>query len=182
MRSVHYGAAIGSLQYLSCTTRPDIAYSVGQLASFSTTPGIAHWTAVKHLFRYIKGTMDYGITYSPDTSTSQPFLTFSDANHGGCKDSGRSTGAYIVKIGTGAVSWSSKRQSIVALSTTEAEYMAACEAGKEIIWMRQLLQELGFPVPTSSVLWMDNQSAIQVAKHPEHHGQMKQLDLRWFWL
>ena len=60
--------------------------------------------------------------------------------------------------------------------------MAAVEAGKEIIWMRRLLQEIGFPVPPSSVLWMDNQSAIQVAKHPEHHGRMKQLDLRWFWL
>ena len=60
--------------------------------------------------------------------------------------------------------------------------MAACEASKEIIWMCQLLQELGFPVPTSSILWMDNQSVIQVAKHPEHHGWMKQLDLYWFWL
>ena len=139
MHSVNYGATIGSLQYLSCTTHPDIAYSVGQLAFFTTNPGIAHWTAVKHLFCYIKGTIDYDIRYSPDTSTFQPFLTFSDANHGGCKDSGCSTGTYIVKIGTGAVSWSSKCQSIIALSTTEAEYMTACEAGKEIIWMHQLL-------------------------------------------
>ena len=83
MHLVNYDATIGSLQYLSCTTRPDTAYSVEQLASFTTNPGIAHWTAVKHLFRYIKGTIDYGITYSPDKSTSQPFLTFSDANYGG---------------------------------------------------------------------------------------------------
>jgi hypothetical protein len=176
------GGAIGSLQYLSCTTRPDIAYTVGQLASFTSDPGVAHWHAIKHLLRYIKGTMDYAITYAPDPSMSQLFTTYSDANHGGCKDTGRSTGAYIVKIGSGVVSWQSKRQSIVALSTTEAEYMAACEAGKEIVWMRKMLQELGFPMPTSSVLYMDNQSAIQVAKHPEHHGRMKQLDLSWFWL
>jgi transposase InsO family protein len=182
MRSVDYGGAIGSLQYLSCTTRPDIAYTVGQLASFTSDPGVAHWHAIKHLLRYIKGTMDYAITYAPDPSMSQLFTTYSDANHGGCKDTGRSTGAYIVKIGSGVVSWQSKRQSIVALSTTEAEYMAACEAGKEIVWMRKMLQELGFPMPTSSVLYMDNQSAIQVAKHPEHHGRMKQLDLSWFWL
>jgi hypothetical protein len=138
----------------------------------------------KRSLTYIKGTMDYAITYVPDPSMSQLFTTYSDVNHGGCKDTGRSSGAYIVKIGSGVVSWQSKRQSIVivALSTTEAEYMAACEAGKEIVWMRKMLQELGFPMPTSSVLYMDNQSAIQVAKHPEHHGRMKQLDLSWFWL
>ena len=105
----------------------------------------------------------------------QLFTTYSDANHGGCKDTGRSTGAYIVKIGTGVVSWMSKHQSIVALSTTQAEYMAACEAGKEIIWMRKMLQELGFPMTAPSLLYMDNQYA-------EHHGRMKQLDLSWFWL
>ena len=108
MRSVDYGGAIGSLQYLSCTTRPDIAYTVGQLASFTSDPGVAHWHAIKHLFRYIKGTMGYAITYAPDPSMSQLFTTYSDANHGGCKDTGRSTGAYIVKIGSGVVSWQSK--------------------------------------------------------------------------
>ena len=92
------------------------------------------------------------------------------------------TGVYIVKIGTGIVSWMSKRQSIVTLSTTEAEYMAACEAGKEIVWMCKMLQELSFPMTTPSLLYMNNQSTIQVAKHPKHHGQMKQLDLSWFWL
>ena len=114
--------------------------------------------------------MNYAITYSPDPSMPQLFTTYSDANHGGCKDTGRSTGAYIVKIGTGVVSWMSKHQSIVALSTTEAKYMAASEAGKEIVWMHKMLQELGFPMTAPSVLYIDNQSAIQVAKHPEHHG------------
>jgi len=105
-----------------------------------------------HASRPLEGTMDYAISYAPDPSMSQLFTTYSDANHGGCKDTGRSTGAYIVKLGSGIVSWHSKRQSIVALSTTEAEYMAACEAGKEIVWMRKMLQELCFPMPTSSVL------------------------------
>ena len=177
MHSVDYGGAIRSLQYLSSTTRPYIADTVGQLASFTSDPGVAHWNAIKHLSRYTKGTMDYAITYFPDPSMTQLFTTYSDANHGGCKDTGRSTGAYIVKIGTGVVSWMSKHQSIVALSTTEAEYMAACEAGQEIV-----LQELGFPMTAPSVLYMDNQSAIQVAKHPEHHGWKKQLDLSCFWL
>ena len=78
----------------------------------------------------------------------QLFSTYSNANHGGCKDSGWSTGTYIVKIGTGVVSWMSKCQPIIALSTTEVEYIAACEAGKEFVWMRKLLEELGFPMDT----------------------------------
>jgi hypothetical protein len=75
-----------------------------------------------------------------------------------------------------------KLQSIVALSTTEAEYIAAVSAGKEIHWMRNLLVEIGFPATAPSVLRIDNQRTISVAKHPEHHGRMKQLDLSWYWL
>jgi hypothetical protein len=78
--------------------------------------------------------------------------------------------------------WSSKLQPIVALSTTEAEYIAAVEAGKEIMWMRNILKEFGYKISEPSVLKMDNQSAISVAKNPEHHGRMKHLDLRTYWL
>src|SRR3978361_384577 len=182
MKTVPYLAAVGALMYLATTTRPDIAYTVGYLARFNSNPGLAHWQAVKHLLRYLKGTTDYGITYAPDPNSSELFSTFSDADHGGCKDTGRSTGGYLVKIGSGVVSWSSKLQSIVALSTTEAEYIAAVSAGKEIRWMRNLLHEMGFSPTGPSVLRIDNQSAISVAKHPEHHGRMKQLDLSWYWL
>ena len=80
------------------------------------------------------------------------------------------------------VFWMPKRQPIVTLSTTEAECVAACKAGKEIVWMHKLLQEIGFELNGPSTLHMDNQSAIQVAKHPEHHGRMKHLDLHWYWL
>ena len=85
-------------------------------------------------------------------------------------------------MGTGAVSWMSKLQSMVALSTTEAEYIAAVSAGQEILWLRNLFTELGYTLPSSSILYVDNQSAIAVAKNPEHHGRMKHLDLRHFWL
>jgi len=181
MRSVPYLNAVGALMYLAQCTRPDIAYAVGVLARFSMNPGIAHWKAVKHLFRYLQGTKDLALVYKPDTSTGL-FTTFSDANHGGCKDSGRSTGGYVVSLGSAAISWSSKLQPVVALSTTEAEYIAAVEAGKEILWMRNILTELGYNMDSPSVLMMDNQSAISVSKNPEHHGRMKHLDLRWYWL
>ena len=183
MKTVPYLNAVGSLMYLAITTRPDISYAVGVLARFNSNPGPIHWTAVKHVFRYLKGTLDLKLEYGPSADRShEMFLTYSDADHGGNTDNGKSTGGYLVKLGTGAVSWSSKLQSMVALSTTEAEYISAVEASKEIMWMRQFMGELGYPPSSSSVLLMDNQSAISVSKNPEHHGRMKHLDLRWFWL
>ena len=87
-----------------------------------------------------------------------------------------------MRVAGGAVSWSSRLQPMVTLSTTEAEYIAAVEAGKEILWTRSILSEFGWPVSKSSFLKMDNQSSVQVAKNPEHQGRMKHLDLKYFWL
>jgi len=181
MKSIPYIHAVGSLMYLAVSTRPDISYAVGVLARFSSNPGEAHWKAVKHLFKYLKGTMNYKLTYSP-TSGSELFVTYSDADHGGDKSTGRSTSAWVVKMGTGAISWSSKLQSMVTLSTTEAEYIAANLAGQEIIWLQNFFYELGYSVEKPSTLYMDNQSAVAVAKNPEHHGRLKHLDLRYYWL
>jgi hypothetical protein len=182
MKTVPYINAVGALMYLAIVTRADIAYTVGVLCRFMANPGVNHWKAVKHLFRYLAGTTDDWLTYAPDPSMPEPFVTFSDADHAGNPDNGCSTSGYVVKMGTGAVSWSSKLQSIVALSTTEAEFVAAVSAGQEAIWMRQFLGELGYAPAGPALMLMDNQSAMQVAKNPEHHGCMKHLDLRFFWL
>lgn len=157
-------------------------YAVAFLARFNANPGLPHWHAVKHVFRYLKGTADLKLTYGPSDS-SDLFTTYTDSDHGGDRDTGKSTGGYIVMVGSGAVSWSSKLQSLVTLSTTEAEYVAAVEAGKEIMWMRNIFSELGYDVTGSpSPLCIDNMSALSVSKNPEHHGRMKQLDLRFYWL
>ena len=181
MRQHPYISVVGSLMYLALTTRPDIAYAAGVLARFNSNPGPAHWNAAKHVLRYLKGTIGYKLIYKPSLEP-EPFITYSDADHGGNPDNGKSTGGYVVKIGSGAVSWSSKLQPLVALSTTEAEHISAVEAGKEILWMRQLMGELGYEMPGPSLLRMDNQSAIAVNRNPEHHGKMKHLSLRLFWL
>lgn len=128
MSDIPYINAVGSLMYLATSTRPDIAYTVSKLACFNSNPGLPHWAAVKHLFRYLKGTMDLKLTYDPAQSTSELFLTFSDADHGMDPDTRHSAGAYVVCIETVAVDWSSKLQSVVAQSTTEAEYI-------EMMWM-----------------------------------------------
>ena len=132
MKGVPYLSAVGSLMYLAMCTRPDIAYTVSVLSRFGTNPGVQHWKAVKHLFRYLRGTVDLKLTYRPAQPADAPFVTYSDADHGGNKDNGRSTGGYLVCIGSGAVSWSSKQQPIVTLSTTEAECVTAVQASKEI--------------------------------------------------
>jgi hypothetical protein len=182
MRTVDYVGAVGALMYLAIVTRPDISYAVGVLCRFMANPGPEHWKVAKHLLRYVAGTIDFCLLYKLDPNVPHLFRTYSDADLAGNVDTGRSTTGYVVKMGTGTVSWSSKLQSIVALLTTEAEFVAAVSAGQESIWMSQFLAELGYDTSGAAPLLMDNQSAIQVACNPEHHGRMKHLDLRYFWL
>jgi hypothetical protein len=118
MRTVSYVSAFGALMYLAIATRPDITYSVGVLCRLMAKPGPAHWKAVQHLFRYLCGTCNCRSTYAPDISSQELFSTYSDATSG-----------FVVKIGTGAVSWMSRLQSIVTLSTTEAEFVSAVSVG-----------------------------------------------------
>jgi hypothetical protein len=104
MRDKPYVSAVGALMYLAIATRPGVAHAVGVLCRFMSKLGPAHWKAAKHLFRYLRGSVDYRLTYAPGPSSSQLFTTYSDADHGGNPDNGRSTIAYVVKMGTGAVS------------------------------------------------------------------------------
>lgn len=123
----------------------------------------------------MQGTKDLKLVYSGAVDEGEPFMTYTDADHGGELGTGKSTGGFLVSMGGGAVSWRSKLQPVVTLSTTEAEYAAAVEAGKEIKWMRNMLAEFGYPCDAPSTLLIDNQSAISVAKNPDHHGRMNWL-------
>ena len=133
MRAYPYAQLVGSLMYLAIATRPDISYAVGLLGRFSANPGLPHWKAAKHLLRYLKGTMDMKLTYAPDPSQTELFTSYCDADHGGDRDNKRSTSGMIIKMGTGAVSWASRLQTIATLSTTEAEYVSAVSAGQEMV-------------------------------------------------
>jgi hypothetical protein len=139
MRTVPYASAVGVLMYLAIAMHPDIAFAVGMLCCFMVCPGPEHWKAVKHLFCYLHSTVDYCLTYTPDSSAPTPFYAYSDADHGRNCNNTRSTSTYVIKIGSGAVSWMLHLQQIVALFTTEAEFIAAASAGQEVVWMRQLL-------------------------------------------
>jgi hypothetical protein len=182
MCTLPYVSAVGALMYLAIATRPDIAFAVGVLCRFMANPGPEHWKAVKHLFCYLRSTCDFCLAYKPDISAPYLFHVYSNTDHDANLDNGHSTSMYVVKIGSGTILWMSCLQSIVALSTTKAEFVAAASAGQEVIWMRQLLGELGFDVSKPSLLLLNNQSAIQVARNPKHHGRMKHLNLRFYWL
>ena len=120
MSKVPYINVVGSLMYLAIMTRPDIAYAVGVLAHFNSNPGVEHWKAVKHIFHYLKGSVDLKLEYGnqPAGTGNERFITYCDADHGGQKDTGKSTSGYMVKVGSGVVAWSSKLQPVVTLSTT----------------------------------------------------------------
>ncbi|KAG5727436.1 hypothetical protein E4T56_gene11919 [Termitomyces sp. T112] len=184
MRNVPYIQATGALLYLAMCTRPDIAFAVGVLCKFNACPGPKHWRAVKHLMRYIRSTLDYKIEYSAKAAAMppSPYAAFTDADHGGNLDNGRSTTGSILLIAGGAISWISKQQTLVALSSTEAKFVAASETGRELCWLCNFLSDIGSPQSMPMTLNMDNQSAISVSKQPEHMGHLKHLDWHWFWL
>jgi hypothetical protein len=177
MSSVPYREAIGSLMYLMVMTRPDIAFAVNQVSQYCQNPGPGHWNGVKRILAYLAGTPNHGLLFKRNDEES--LIGYCDADYAGDTDKRRSTTGYVFLLYGGPVSWCSKRQSCTALSTTEAEFVAACEAAKEATWLLRLLQELGIkengPVPLMS----DSQSAIRVVNTTEFHQRTKHIDVKY---
>lgn len=147
MKNVPYASAIGSLMYAMVYTRPYIAQLVGVLSRFMSNPGRSHWDVVKGVFRYLKGTSNFALCYHGNLRDSKRTLNicgYIDSDSVGDIDSRRSTNGYVFVLNGGAVSWMSKWQVVVALSTTEVEYMAATHACKEAVWLRHLSSDIGF--------------------------------------
>ena len=136
-----YRSVLGSVMWGQLATRPDLSFSVSLLACFQANPGIDHWNALMHVIGYIKNTIDYGLTYSCDSNLSP--IAFVDADYGGCRDTRCSTSGYVFLMAGGAVTWSSKRQATVALSTVEAEYVAMSRCAQQMVWMHSWLSEVG---------------------------------------
>ena len=173
---IPYQAAIGSLMYAAIGTRPDISFAVQTLSQFNTAHTLAHWTAAKHVFRYLKGTRDFVITYG---KTSELVAHgYSDADWGQNRADRRSISGYAFLIANGIVSWSSKKQSTVALSTMEAEYVALAHATKEAIWLRALLGELHLGTDAPTIISTDNLAAIAFSQDHQFHGRSKHIDIR----
>jgi hypothetical protein len=140
MSRVPYASAVGSLMYAMVCTKPYIAHVVGVLSRYMSKPGKEHWTAVKRVCRYLRGTASYGLCYQgrPGLDRVLDIHGFVDVDWAGDLDRRRSTSRYVFNIFGGAISWMSKRQFVVALSTIEVEYMAATHASKEVVWLQRL--------------------------------------------
>ena len=176
VNQTEYQSAVGSLMYLAVSTRPDIAFAVNSLARFNSSPQKEHWTALKRVLRYLKGTLNHGIFYKQDGLNK--CIGYSDADWAGDISDRKSTSGYVFMLSGGAISWSSRKQKCVALSTAEAEYVALSSAVQECIWLRQLEAELGNATEGLSLILEDNQSAIAMAKNPQYHGRAKHIDIR----
>ncbi|CAH9113366.1 unnamed protein product [Cuscuta europaea] len=157
MDRVPYASAVGSLMYAMVCTGPDIAHAVGVVSRFLSNPGKKRWEAVKWILRYLRGTSKLGITFGNE----KPILVgYTDSDMAGNKDTMKSTSGYLMTFAGGAVSWQSRLQKCVVLSTTEAEYVAATEACKELLWLKRFMQEIGFVQQRYMVL-CDNQNALE---------------------
>ena len=178
MRNVPYREAVGSLMYAAMGTRPDIAFATSTVAQFCDNPGWIHWEAVKRIFRYLSGTKNLQLTYGGER---RGLVGYVDAD-GASQDHRRAISGYVFMVDGGAVSWSSKKQELVTLSTTEAEYVAATHAAKEAAWLRRLLTEIFTTVDTPTTLFSDSKSAIALAQDGHYHARTKHIDIRYHYI
>lgn len=185
-----YRRAVGSLIYIALCTRPDISYAVGVLSQHLERPSQQHWNAFIHVLRYLKGTTHLAIHYGDTTTDSSlqgnqswkcPFGHV-DADWAGDRDTRRSTTGYIFKLFGGAISWRSKLQPTVALSSTEAEYRSTTKAGQEATWLRRLLEAFNFHCDEPTTLHCDNLGAIQLTSKSIFHARTKHIEIQYHFI
>ena len=171
-----YASAIGSIMYAMLSTRPDVALALSLTSRFQSNPGKDHWSAVKNILKYLKYTKDMFLVYG-DSEEELGVTGYVDASFSTNTDESKSQTGYVFRVNGGAVCWRSGKQPIVAQSTMESEYIAACEAANEAVWLRKFIIELGvFPSAQDLVtLYCDNTGAIANAKEPRSHSTAKHI-------
>ncbi|KAH9291809.1 hypothetical protein KI387_043002 [Taxus chinensis] len=174
-----YRQLIGSLMYL-VNTRPDIAFAVNSLSQFMVEPKRVHWTTAKHVLHYLCGSVEYGIRYVRGEGIK--LIGYTDADWAGSTTDKRSTSGCCFSLGSGVVSWFSRKQKSVALSSSEAEYIAASMATCEAIWLRKLLVALFGQKVETTVIHCDNQSCIKLSENPVFHDRSKHIDIRYHFI
>lgn len=170
---------VGSLMYLTAT-RPDMMYVVCLISRYMAKPKEAHMLAAKRVLRYLKGTLDLGVFYK--RGVKDVLLAFTDSDYAGDVDDRKSTSGYVFLMCEGAVSWSSKKQPVVALSTTEAEFVAAAACACQGVWMKRILNQLGHTNCKCISVLCDNNSTIKLSRNPVMHGRSKHIDVRFHFL
>lgn len=165
--------------FLAVNTRPDIAYATSYLSQFNTKFNKTHWLAAKRVLQYLKGTMNYSITYR---KTNQLLVGYSDADWANCGADRRSYTGFCMKLADGPVSWECKKQPTVALSSAEAEYMALTSVAKEACYLRRFISEINGTALNKVNVYTDSQSAQKLAENPVHHNRTKHIDTKWHFI
>ena len=173
-----YKSIIGSLFYLTAS-RPDIAFSVGVCARYQAVLKESHLTAMKWIIRYINETPNYGLWYSKDSNAC--LVGYLDADWAGNVDDRKSTSGGCFYLGNNLVSWMSKKQNSVSLSTVEAKYIAAENCCTQLLWMRKLLHDYRISQDTMCI-FCDNTSAINLSKNPVQHSKSKHIEIRYHFI
>lgn len=176
-----YRSLVGSLRYL-VHTRPDIAYSVGFVSRFMEAPTTEHMGAVKQILRYVKGTKDFGCFYKRKLKGNLGLIGFSDSDMAGDVDDRKSTTGVLFLLGEDPICWQSQKQKVVALSTCEAEYIAATTVACQGVWLARLLAEMVKKEARSIKLQVDNKSAIALTKNLVLHDRSKHIDARYHFI
>ena len=174
-----FRSLVGSLLYLTAT-RPDLMYAASLLSRFMQSPSEAHFAAGKRILRYLRGTTDYGIFYK--SNSTEDLKGYTDSDWAGSVDDMKSTSGYTFFIGSGAISWNSRKQETVAQSTAEAEYIAASSAVSQVIWIRKILSDLGCLTYGATTIYCDSKSAVAIAKNPVDHGRTKHIKVKYHFI
>jgi len=170
---------VGSLMYTMLATRPDLVQCIRQISQYSQMPMTTHEKVAKHALRYVNGTIDQGIMHNGNLGMRLEL--WSDANWGG-EEGKESVSGFVATIAGGAVTYSSKKQGSVALSSMESEYMALLHALKELIWLHRFLKEIGYDIDDQNIIYCDNQGAVALAHNPEHHTRTKHIDIQYHFI
>jgi hypothetical protein len=172
-----YQSGVGSLTYGMQGTRPDIAFVISLLSRFLSKPTLKHRQALNGVIRYIQGTLETGIVYNRHEGMKLCAYTDADYARKTLTGDGKSTSGYIFFMCGGLISWSSKRQPMVTLSSIESEYVGLANAIRHAVHLSQFLHGLRLPTPLPIPIYADNQSAIALSKNPEHHARSKHIDV-----
>ena len=175
-----YQSVIGSLMYLMLGTRPDINYTVIKLSMYMANPNQSHLDKALYILRYLNGTNKYHLLYDGMTENNG-LITFCDSDYGSDPDTRKSQSGMLVKLAGAAICWKSRKQDTVALSSTEAEYVSLSDSIRQLIWIRSLLGEIGFEIPTVP-LCGDNQGSLFMAQNPITESRSKHIDIKFHFI
>ncbi|XP_074374211.1 secreted RxLR effector protein 161-like [Apium graveolens] len=178
--ATYYKSLVGGLRYL-VYTRPDIAYAAGIVSHYMEKPIMLHLSAIKRICRYIKGRLHYGLIYKRGCG-NYILSGFSDSDLAGSIEDRKSTSGMAFYLDENLISWVSQKQRCVALSSCEPEFMAATNTACQGIWLQRVLSQITEIKPGPVVLYIDNRSAIDLAKNPIFHGRSKHIDVRYHFI